>query len=434
MRRLIESKLLRWKTSPIRKPLVLRGARQVGKTWIIKKFGHDHFEDLVLVDLEKNRQWHGFFSESLDPRVIIQGIELVTRKKIVPGKTLLFFDEIQACPRAVMSLRYFFEELPDLHVIAAGSLLEFILHDISFPVGRVHHLHMYPMTFLEFLLARGNETASGIIDRPPAQLPDAQHETLLQELKRYFLVGGMPGCIVAFNQSESVADVFEVQADLITSFIDDFGKYAGHADKKCLEDVFRGISKGIGSQVTYSTLTREFTHPTIKKALTLLTKAKIVHPVPSVGLIEHPLDIGTSSKKFKALLLDIGIWQHLSGITTQAELLTGDLMNFYRGALAEQFVGQEMIAFTDNNLHYWARNAKSSNAEVDYVVEWKGKLFPLEVKSGESGSLKSLHMALSTFSHCPEGVVFSTRRYSEIPSQKLRFIPLYYAGTWLNHV
>lgn len=433
MRRLIESKLLEWKNSQGRKPLVLRGARQVGKTWIIKKFGLDHFEDLVLVDLEKNRQWHGFFSDSLDPKVIIQGIELVTRKKIIPGKTLLFFDEIQACPRAVMSLRYFYEELPGLHVVAAGSLLEFILDDISFPVGRVHHLHMYPMTFLEFLWARGNQAAAEIIVRPPIQLPEVQHDVLMNELKRYFLVGGMPESIAAFNRTESYVDVFEVQADLITSFIDDFGRYAEHANKKCLEDVFRAISKEIGHQIAYSSLTRDFTHPTIKKALSLLMKARIVHSVPSVGLIQHPLDIGTSSRKFKALLLDIGIWQHLSGVNAQADLLTGDLMHVFRGALAEQFVGQELISFTDGRLHYWARNAKSSSAEVDFLVDWKGKLVPIEVKSGETGSLKSLHMALSTYPHCPEGVVFSTRSYSELPNQKLRFLPLYYAGTWLNH-
>ncbi len=432
MKRWIERQLLEWKDSKRRKPLILRGARQVGKTWSVKKLGADHFENTVHMDLEKNRQFHSLFEGDLDPKIIVQNIEVLLKTKITSGKTLLFIDEIQSCPRAIMALRYFYEEMPQLHLIAAGSLLEFALSEISFPVGRIQYLHMTPMTFSEYLMAMGNEKALEIIQYKPQKLPEPIHLSLLRDLKTYFFVGGMPESVKSFVQTGSIAECFKIHEELVHSFKDDFGKYAALSNKDCLEEIFTNTSKNIGNQLVYSGLSNTFSHPTIKKAFDLLVKARMIKKVESVGKLELPLDVQSSSRKFKAIMLDIGIWQQLSGISVENAIAESDLMNIYRGALAEQYVGQELAASTGESLYYWARGAKSSAAEVDYIVTVKGKIYPIEVKSGSSGSLKSLHLALKTYPDCPGGIVFSTREYGEIPEQKLTFLPLYYAAHFTN--
>ena len=430
LKRRIENDLQSWKLSKRRKPLIIKGARQVGKTWSINKFASDNFNQVIVIDLEKRRNWHSFFKEDLDPNRIIQNIELALAVKITPGETLLFFDEIQSCPEAIMALRYFYEELPELHIIAAGSLLEFVLSKISVPVGRLQYLNMYPMTFSEFLEAQGNLIALEVINSKPEKLPNSTHNLLISLLREYFLVGGMPESVQAFIDSKNFAASGKVQNEIVLSYIDDFARYAPYSNKLCLEEVLINSSKNIGNQQNYTRLSYTFSHPTIKKAFELLVKARLIHKISSIGILEFPLTIQSSTRKFKTIMLDIGIWQQLSGVPMLPELSNTNLMNGYRGALAEQFIGQELIATISDHLHYWARNAKSSNAEVDYVITQKNEIYPIEVKSGAAGSLKSLHLALKTYPFCKEGIVFSTREYSEIPEQKLKFIPLYYAGSF----
>uniref|UniRef100_UPI004055C4C5 ATP-binding protein n=1 Tax=Candidatus Electrothrix sp. TaxID=2170559 RepID=UPI004055C4C5 len=272
LKRLIENKLLDWKNSTRRKPLILRGARQIGKTWSIKEFGDRYYKNTVTVDFEKERDLHSFFEKSLDPLMITQSIEIIKRTTIEPGRTLLFFDEIQSCPRAITALRYFYEEMKEIHVIAAGSLLEFALSEISFPVGRVQFLNMYPMTFTEYLMATENETALEIVESEPKELPEQIHDALLNELRTYFLVGGMPESIKVFLESSSMTNSFDVHKELISTFQDDFSKYAPYADKHCLNDVFKNVARTIGSQIKYTHLSDSFSSPTIKKAFETLLK------------------------------------------------------------------------------------------------------------------------------------------------------------------
>lgn len=432
MQRRIDAKLLEWKNSDRRKPLIVRGARQVGKTWSVKKLGSHHFANTVHMDLEKNRDFHLLFQTDLDPKSLIRGIEVMLKTRVIPGKTLLFMDEIQSCPRAIMSLRYFFEEMPGLHVIAAGSLLDFAMAEISFPVGRIQYLNMEPMSFSEFLRAGDNKSAVEIIESRPERLPEAIHKSLLDQLKTYLFVGGMPESVKCYYRTGSFMESFRVHRELIHSFKDDFGKYAGRSDRSCLDDVLMNTSRFVGRQLVYSGLSHSFSQPTIKKAFDLLNKARLIKKVGSVGKLQLPLSAQISSRKFKAIILDVGIWQQLSGISLEDSIREQDLMNVYRGSLAEQFVGQELASSTNDSLHYWARSAKSSTAEVDYVVDVNGEIYPIEVKSGSSGSLKSLHLALKSFPQCPRGIVFSAREYGEIPEQKLTFLPLYYAGQWMN--
>ncbi|MCK5608725.1 AAA family ATPase, partial [Candidatus Pacearchaeota archaeon] len=223
MKRNIDSELLKWKKKSRRKPLILRGARQVGKTYSVKRFSAS-FDSLACVDLEKTPELHKVFSGDLSPSRLIADLEVMLRTKIIPGKTLLFIDEIQSCPRAITALRYFYEEVPELHVIAAGSLLEFALKDISFPVGRIQFLHLRPLCFAEYLSAIGNEIAAEYVRARPRLLSPIIHSTLSDELRRYFFIGGMPESVKAYIDTGSLQESFEVQAEIIETYRLDFGK------------------------------------------------------------------------------------------------------------------------------------------------------------------------------------------------------------------
>jgi len=428
MKRFINEKLLEWRNQSNRKPLILRGARQVGKTWSVLDFGKKHFKGKVhLIDFEKRADLFGVFDKNLDVKRIIAEIEIFLNIKIEVGKDLLFFDEVQSCPRVLMALRYFYEDMPDLHVIAAGSLLEFAMKDIVFPVGRVQFMNMYPLTFVEYLLAIGKDRAAETVLSPPEKLSESIHKMLLDELKSYFFVGGMPECVKMYAKTGKYKIVFEIQEQLVEAYRQDFSKYAPYSDKRCLNAVLSNTAKSIGQQIKYSRLTDGFSTPTIKKAFDLLTMAKVVNKVSSVSPAGLPLNHSASEKIFKATLVDIGLVQYLCGMHVADEFRKNDLLAIYQGSLAEQFVGQEILSAGYGDLYYWSRNAKSSTAEVDYLLTKEGKIIPVEVKSSASGRLKSLHMILKNYENIPEGYVLSSAMYSKLPEQKLSFIPIYYA-------
>jgi len=427
MKRFIDQKLKDWKTSHRRKSLILRGARQVGKTYSVEQFGEIHFENLAKVNLERNPDWHRVFEDNLDAKRIIADLEILVRQKITPGNTLLFIDEIQACPQAIIALRYFYEELPDLHVIAAGSLLEFAMKDISVPVGRIQFLNVHPLSFAEYLLACGNDEAAYMILARPQKVTPTVHEFLIEELRRYFFIGGMPESVLSYVKTGSMQESFEVQAEICETYRLDFAKYSERADKHCLNAVFTTVAQSVGQQIKYSRLADGYTNPTLKKAFGLLCLAGVIRKVPSANPSGIPLGARASAKIFKALMVDIGLMRYLSGMPVDVEYSKSDLLDMYRGAMAEQFVGQELLLSQHEGLYYWSRRAKSSSAEVDYVGVMNGKIYPLEVKSGSPGRLKSLHLFLKTYSKSPKGIVFSSRPYEELPEKSLTYIPLYLA-------
>lgn len=429
MKRIIAQELINWKDSAVRKPLIVRGARQVGKTWSIEDFGNRHFDGVVKVDFEKRPDLCSIFEGDLDSRRIIENLEVVTGKKISPEHTLLFLDEIQACPRAIMGLRYFYEEMPGLHVIAAGSLLEFSLGEISVPVGRVQYLNMYPMNFYEFLCAIGSEQAADRITKKNTETPDAIHTQLTGQLQKYFFVGGMPECVYAYGKSGSVLDAFKVQSQLIDSFKEDFSKYAGRSNKDCLSSVLLSVAQQIGDQIKYTSLSNNFSGPTNQKAFDLLVLARIIHKVPSCRQPSLPLGAVANQKKFKAILLDIGLMQRLCNVPVDKEILCSDLLDMYRGRLAEQFIAQELLVKYNSELYYWAREERGSSAEVDFTIVEQGNIYPIEVKSGKGGSLRSLHLMLSKYPNCKNGLVYYSGQYKELPEQKITFLPLYYVTT-----
>ena len=269
MLRFIDNDLRRWQESTRRKPLILRGARQVGKTWSLKEFGKSRFESLALVDLERNQPLRKLFDGDLKVTRICSDLEVLLQQKITLGKTLLFFDEIQACPRAITALRYFYEEMPELHVVAAGSRLEFALEESSFPVGRVQFLNLYPLCFAEYLEAIGNIPAATAVLGNPAEISPTVHDLLREELKRYFFIGGMPAAVKAYLENNSLRDAFEVQQEIAESYRMDFAKYTPRVDRFCIDSVFTSLSQHIGKQIKYARLGEGYSNPTLKKHLTL---------------------------------------------------------------------------------------------------------------------------------------------------------------------
>ncbi len=435
MKRVFIEKLEQWKVSPLRKPLIVRGLRQTGKTWCLREFARTAFPGgLRLIDFELSRKWQSVFELDLNPKRILTELEILLGQPIRAGQTLLVFDEVQQCPRALASLRYFYEQMPELHVAAAGSLLDFALENISFPVGRVQFLDLYPMTFSEYLLATGYESMAGLLGATPCCVSPAIHDTLLQELRRYWMIGGMPKCVQTWLDTQSILDVRAEQNNLLSAFQQDFSKYTPRVDRHCLETVWENAAKAVGDQIAYSRLAQDYSGPTNKKAFQVLSTARLLRPVYAASADGLPLSCAATTR-IKTILGDIGLLQSVCNRTATDEWAQQDLLAIYRGTLAEQFVGQELAAsLLGDEPHWWKREARNSTAELDYLVELHNGIQPIEVKSGSGGSLKSLHQLLNDHPGCRDGIVFSCAPFAELPKQRLRFIPLYYAGSlnWLE--
>lgn len=429
MERYVFSNLIDWVKSERRKPLLLRGARQVGKTWLVEKLARDKFEFYLKVDFEENSEFVSLFSGDLNPQKICSDLELRTGIDIIAGKTLLFFDEIQICPRAIMALRYFYEKMPDLHVIAAGSLLEFAFSEISFPVGRIQSMEVHPMNFSEFLLALNYGKAAAICNHQISGVSASVHEFLLEQLRIYWLVGGMPECINEYVNTKSLKKSAEVQDEICETYRLDFNKYKPKTDINCLNSVFSTIAANVGKQIKYTGLAIDFTIPTIKKAYESLLLARIAKKVKSLSNIGIPLDVYASDKKFKNIFLDIGLMNRVMGIDYNEALSHRNLLSIYRGQLAEQYVGQEFAVANINQLYYWSRDAKNSNAEIDYLLIFDGIIYPVEVKDGPSGKLRSLHLYRETYQ--PSwSVVFHAGQTGVLENEKIIFLPIYFAGAF----
>lgn len=316
-----------------------------------------------------------------------------------------------------------------MHVIAAGSLLEFALKDISFPVGRLQTLTMHPMTFEEFLLATGKELLAEKIKQHNNTFSEAVINRINNEMYNYFIVGGMPECVAIFASTNSFVDVIQLQTDLISAFRQDFAKYSGHSDRRCLNSVLNSVAKKVGEQIKYARLSEDFTNPTIKKSFELLEMARLFSKVKTASPAGIPLGASASEKIFKTVFLDIGLLSNLNGFNSDKTVPKQQLSSAWNGKLAEQFAGQELRAFANDNLFYWVRDKRGSSAETDYLIEKDGKIVPIEVKSGKSGKLKSLHMLLKTFPNVQSAYVLTEDKYGEIPEQKIIFRPLFCAGT-----
>ncbi len=399
MRRIAENELVAWKNRADRKPLVVRGARQVGKTYLVEAFGKAHFPSVLTVNLEQQEDLHSLFNR-MEAERIVQELSLYFNQQIQPGRTLLFFDEIQACPKAIACLRYFQEEMPDLHVIAAGSLLDFALREFrhSMPVGRIEYLHLYPMSFQEFLMAMEEYAVAGHLEtyRIGDDIGDAVHRKLRDLLRTYFFVGGMPSAVAAYTERRDLLEVQRILASIATTLQDDFAKYGTRAQQRNMRHVLRYVPKNIGRKLRYVNVSRDIRSAELRTALELLELSRIVTLVRHTSGNGIPLGAESSESHFKPLLMDIGLCNNLCGLSLPG---ASELLTVQEGGLAEQFVGQELRvsgpAFQKHPLFYWHREQKNANAEVDYLRAHEEHIVPVEVRAGSSGSLKSLHVFLA---------------------------------------
>ncbi|HOG43575.1 MAG TPA: AAA family ATPase [bacterium] len=428
MRRKIYSYLQKWKESNSRKPLLIRGARQVGKSYLVKQFGKE-FEYFAEVNFELMPELVKIFENDLQPQTLIPKISAAVKCRIEPGRTLLFLDEIQKSPQAVTSLRYFYELMPDLHVIAAGSLVDFIVEKIGIPVGRVRNLYMYPLSFAEFLFATDNgQLYSYIQDHDNTKnIDDIFHNRLLSILGEYFAVGGMPEAVIKWNETKNIEDVKNVHNDLIDTYKQDFSKYARQNKIDFVETVFKAVPRLCGEKFVYSKVDAGARSRDLKNAFDLLEKAGVIHSVVHSASNGLPLGAETKSSFFKAIFLDVALSQTVLGIETGDWIFNPAQTIVNKGVLAETFVGTELLAYSDylskKQLFYWVREKKGANAEVDYVDVFEGKIVPVEVKSGTSGHLKSIHQFLKEKGNSVEGFHFSERNFSK--TDNLYSIPLY---------
>ena len=405
MERTIFLELQKWNAAQERKPLLVRGARQVGKSWAIEQFGKRHFRETVTLNFDLHPKYSSCF-HSLDPKSVIPSIELLTGSRI-SSNTLLFLDEIQECPNAIRSLRYFREQRPDIPVIGAGSLLEFALNAESFrmPVGRVSFLTIYPLSFQEFLTGAGKKqlveylnTLSGLnrknLHEGPELIPKPVHEELLASLRTYMLLGGMPDVLnTFFSDPTHPTDAFRIQDELLQTFRRDFGKYASRANHPYMEKVFMTAPALTGKRIKYVQIDPDARSRELKKAINLLSSAGLVRKIHRTDASGLPLEATASQDKFKLLFLDVGLSGNLCGLSDQF-VLEKELVAINSGSVAEQYAGQELLLlqepWKDGILHYWDRESKSSSAEVDYVIQAGSSIIPIEIKSGTSGRLRSL--------------------------------------------
>jgi hypothetical protein len=417
MKRTIFFELKKWKEDQRRKPLLIRGARQVGKTFIIRKLGKD-FQDYVEINFELKQEARKVFDHDLDPVRITRDLSLISGRKLVPGRTLLFLDEIQEAPNAIKALRYFYEMLPDLHVAAAGSLLEFELENIGMPVGRVESIYLYPLSFMEFLKAKEeNLLLETLLNHDVYQkISDVAHRKLLILLGEYMTVGGMPEAVACFIENPDLTRCFKIHRSIIDTYRQDFNKYTKKYQLKYVELLFNSVPGVLGKKFKYSNIPGEYRTRELRPALELLEKAGIIHKITHSSCQGIPLAAAEKVETFKVLSLDIALNQTILGSDPGSWLLDPENNFINKGALTEALIGQELLAYSAPDrparLFYWHREARASNAEVDYLVQQGETLLPVEVKSGSNGALKSLHFFLETHHRSPYGVRFSLANFS----------------------
>lgn len=391
--------LKNWLTMAQRKPLVIRGARQVGKTWIVRELATSANKQLIELNFEKEPRLAELFIPN-NPAQILLNLEAHYGQAIDPQNSLLFLDEIQASPDLLAKLRWFYEELPELPVIAAGSLLEFVLaeHSFSMPVGRISYMHLEPLSFEEYLLAQKKKVlydylATYQLDQ---EIPGIIHDQLITLYKEYMIIGGMPAAVTSWINESSLTKVNQIHHDLLATFRDDFGKYSDRIHTRSLDEVMMATPRMLGQKFIYSRVNPQLNSIAVKHSLELLNLARICHRVTSSAANGVPLAAEIRERHFKEIFLDTGLVCAALGLNLNQMNATHEITLINNGGLAEQTVGQQLRNidpfYIEPALYYWHREEKGSNAEVDYVIQHGNQIIPIEVKAGSTGSLKSLHL------------------------------------------
>jgi len=422
--------LCRWKQHPLRKPLIIRGARQVGKSWLVNDFS-SQFEHFIELNFDKDTEARSLFTEDINIKKLLERISYYTGIPVIPGKTLLFIDEIQECENALRSLRYFKEDYPELHVIAAGSLLDFAIEKVGVPVGRVQFLYLYPLSFAEYLTAIGRDDLRQMLFKEHPK--DAIHTLINEHVKNYSLIGGLPDVVQAWIDHQDLYLCQEVQDAVINTYRQDIEKYTRTNQVEFVELLFNKVPMQLGGKFVYSHIDNDVSHYQLKNALRLLKKAGIITYCYHSAAQGFPISASKNLKKFKVFFFDIGLAQRSLGVELK-HWVAQPILPQYKGSIAEQYVAQQLIAHSDPaapaELYYWHREQKSSNAEVDFIVNKNNQIFPVEVKSGERGRIKSLRLFLQSHQNHHGGIKFSNSEYRAY--DEYQNIPFYSIEAWLS--
>lgn len=429
MERLFLEKLVAWKNSPSRRPLVLEGARQVGKTWLLKEFGATEYKNCVYINCDHNPMMGALFSD-FDIKRILLALSAQTKQQIIPGKTLIIFDEIQESPLALTSLKYFCEDAPEQHVAVAGSLLGLQVHSgTGFPVGKVDRLSLNPLSFKEFLLALGENILVKYLDKGKWNEYAALRSKLIQRLREYYYVGGMPLAVDAFSQRHNIFEVREIQKKILKDYAADFSK---HIPKNELPKV-RAVWKSIPSQLAkenkkfiWRALRTGARAKEYENAVQWLLGAGLIHKVIRIKKFDIPLKFYEETDFFKVFLNDLGLLGAMANVPAKEILVDTKMMTEYKGSFTEQFVEQTYRFAQGEPLYYYSNN--NSTAEIDFVIQ-ADRVYPIEVKAEENLKAKSLTQALKT-NESLHGLRFSMSDYRE--EERMTNVPLYLAEWFLG--
>lgn len=426
MKRKIEEKLKQWQNRTDRKPLILRGARQVGKTYILQKFGEENYANTAYFNFERDRELRLIFENSKDPERIIEQLTLALGETIEPGRTLIIFDEIQECPKALNTVKYFYEMAPEFHLVCAGSLLGVKLANDGFPVGKVEFFDMYPMTFAEFLEADGSPNLVEVMARAAkgdSSLLDAFHEQLLEKLRTFYVVGGMPEAVKVWVEKHNIEKVNYIQSNILISYINDFAKHTSGVEANRISQIWNSIPSQLARE------NKKFLYQAAKEgarareyeaALNWLKDANLISKCYLVLKCDFPLKFYEDLSAFKIYLGDVGLLRQLSELSSEIILLGNELFEEYKGALAENYVVNMLIATLGETPHYYSFDRK----EIDFVIQVKNQIIPIEVKSGKTTNNNSL-TSFNEDNKNKLSVRFSTNKIKQ--DGKILNLPLYLA-------
>jgi predicted AAA+ superfamily ATPase len=425
MERAIYKDLIDWKNNLNRKPLLLQGARQVGKTYIVSEFGKKEYVNFVYLNFEQDLNLHAFFKSQLIPSQIIENLSIYLGKKIVAKDTLIFFDEIQVLPEVLTSLKYFNEQAPEYHIISAGSLLGISMAaHRSFPVGKVNFLSMYPLSFLEYLTAVGEGLLGGKISEKTDVLPinDIFHDRLISHVKKYCFIGGMPEVVKHYVEQKDVLSVRKIQNEILAAYKRDFSKYNDKNQALKISELWSSLPSQISKEnkkFKYSDVRKKARAATFEHTIEWLKNAGLVNVVYNISTPKIPLSGYADVSKFKLCLFDTGLLGAMLNVSSKIIVDPTELFTEYNGAFIENFVAQELIGHKSDDLFYWT---SKSDAEVDYLLQLVDEIFPLEVKSGLSRNLKSLRSYESKYN--PK-TIYRTSPRNFVQSENFINIPLY---------
>ena len=400
MYRIAMEKLFKWKESKRRKPLIIEGARQVGKTWLMKEFGRQAYADTIYINFDSNSRMAELFASDLDTDRLIMGLELYIGRKINPDTALLIFDEVQEVPRALASLKYFYENAPQYHIVCAGSLLGIALHQgTSFPVGKVDFLKLYPLSFKEFLMATDKERFAELLDKQDYQMITSFKQTYIDALKQYYFVGGMPEAVQSFAENTDFNEVREIQKRILAAYEQDFSKHAPNEIVPRLRMLWNSIPSQLAREnkkFIYGLVRDGARAKEYETAIMWLSDCGLVHKVSRVNTAGIPLRAYEDLKAFKLFLLDVGLLSCMTGLRQHTLLDGNDLFVEFKGALTEQYVCQQLKNIEDLDVYYYTNDRNS--CEVDFVVDTGEQIIPVEVKAEVNLKAKSLKTYQEKFS------------------------------------